>query len=304
MEPCEARAMMTVSPEPVSLAHVNDLQGRTSAQLAWRDSGPEEGGYRIERRVAKRGQRFELVTIIPRNVTTYLDASLPGTNVYGYRIVPIRNGFPLAAAESAAIDTRGPLSALKLNLSAPGPREMRLSWTAPSADETGFRIERRESLTAAWQSIATLPATADRFVGYTDYTVRPNNSFQYRVITLRGDRSNGSNVADLKTPRGDITSLPAVGVSSFQAYTEAGTPGVYMDWVDRTKAETGYTIQRRWRGESTWTDIARLGINANQFFDATATDPTNLEYRIVTEGVLTRSFTETLRYVAPPIDPG
>ncbi len=56
--------------------------------------------------------------------------------------------------------------------------QLMLSWTDNASDEDGFLVERRESATPTFTQVAFLGPNA---AGYMDDTVRPGQSYCYRV---------------------------------------------------------------------------------------------------------------------------
>lgn len=95
------------------------------------------------------------------------------------------------AFRALAIDARSvppPVTApTGLTLTSLSQNQIQLSWIDNSADETGFRIERRSSTERTFREIATAPSAAGTgtTVTFTDSNVTPALSYEYRVRAYR-----------------------------------------------------------------------------------------------------------------------
>jgi alkaline phosphatase D len=104
--------------------------------------------------------------------------SISTWRTYGYNSVPVVPRPALAAAASAV------------------PGAIRLTWTDDSTVETGFRIERRQAL-SAWQEIGSTDENAEL---YQDASAQVGLTYDYRVITENGDEEAApSNVVTAST---------------------------------------------------------------------------------------------------------
>lgn len=92
-----------------------------------------------------------------------------------------------------------------------------LTWQDKSTNETGFRVERRSG-SAAWQLLATLGSNTQT---YTDSSVAPNTSYEYRVLAVnaQGSAASASVTAALQ-------SVLQYGQSEYQRQGCAGCHGV------------------------------------------------------------------------------
>ncbi|MDB1087590.1 glycosyl hydrolase family 8 [Streptomyces sp. ACA25] len=104
------------------------------------------------------------------------------------------------AVTTAAPSTTAPAAPSGLTATASGPTDITLSWTDNSADETGFRIERRTGADGSW---ALLTTTAPDVTTHTDTGLTGGTSYRYRVRATN-----------------------AAGDSAFSDEAEATAPGV------------------------------------------------------------------------------
>lgn len=85
-----------------------------------------------------------------------------------------------------------------------------LTWKDETANETGFRVERRAANTADWRTLATLPANA---TAYTDTSAPAGASLVYRVTSFNaaGNGPQASNEAAVGPPITPPASTPRTG---------------------------------------------------------------------------------------------
>lgn len=86
------------------------------------------------------------------------------------------------------------------------PTATRLTWTDLSANETGFRIERRAGRTSAWETLASVGANT---TSYTDSAVSAAATYTYRVAAFNsaGSSAQFSNEAAVLLPPASATSV-------------------------------------------------------------------------------------------------
>jgi hypothetical protein len=141
-------------------------------------------------------------------------------------------GTPTPTAPAAA----GNLSAVVLSTT-----RVRLAWTDNSANETGFKVQRRAQGQTAW---ATLTTTAANVVAYDDAAAAANTTYEYRVIATNavGDAA-ASNVATATTAASGIPAAPANLLGALQT---GGS--VRLTWADNSSNESGFQVERRFAG--------------------------------------------------------
>ncbi|MDH3222299.1 MAG: S8 family serine peptidase, partial [Gemmatimonadota bacterium] len=83
-----------------------------------------------------------------------------------------------------------------LSATAVGGQQVDLSWTDGSNNEDGFRVERREGQTGAWQTVMDLPANT---TSYTDGSVAAGTEYCYRVSAFNGSGPSTSSNVDCAT---------------------------------------------------------------------------------------------------------
>ncbi|MBN1674129.1 MAG: fibronectin type III domain-containing protein [Kiritimatiellae bacterium] len=150
--------------------------------------------------------------------------------------------------------------------------EVRLAWRDNSTDETGFKIDRRQSGTDAWVRIATTTANV---TAYTDSGLSAETKFYYMVKAYNAaGNSPYSNVADVTTPP------PAPAAPANVTARAAGSTRIELSWTDRSGNETGFKIDRRQSGTTPWVRVASTGANATAWSDAGLPPATRFYYLV------------------------
>jgi hypothetical protein len=149
-----------------------------------------------------------------------------------------------------------------------------LSWTDLALSETGYAIERRESVSGTgWQEIGITGANA---TSYVDNTIVCNTEYVYRVQTRRSTDEVRSGYSDEIII--DFDCSPMVDPDNLVATTVSGTH-INLTWNDNNNVETSYKIERRISG-STFAEIASISANSTSFADTTIVCGTDYDYQV------------------------
>ncbi|MFH1764118.1 MAG: fibronectin type III domain-containing protein [Gemmatimonadota bacterium] len=172
--------------------------GSTTMALTWTDASGNETGFVVER---KQGAGGTITQIGPFGVNTtgIVDTDLSPNTTYFYRVQACNAVGCSAPSTEANSTTWGvpPGAPAGVNAVATGSTTVELSWTDGSADETGFRIERKEGAAGAYGGVGTVPENTTSFA---DTGLSANTTYYYRVFAFNpsGD-SPSSNVDDATT---------------------------------------------------------------------------------------------------------
>jgi hypothetical protein len=148
-----------------------------------------------------------------------------------------------------------------------GYNQIDLSWIDNSANEDGFRIERREE-GASFSEIGTVEANV---IDYNDTTVKDGTTFYYQVMAYNaGGDSDASNEASVTTELYPPSDLVATAKSTNQ---------IDLTWTDNSSSEDGYKIERR-TGTEGFSQIFTTGPNVESFSDTGLAQGTTYEYQI------------------------
>ncbi len=108
-----------------------------------------------------------------------------------------------------------------------GPNAVRINWTDNSANETGFRVQRRRGTTGTYFTVANLPAGTTSF---TNTGLTAATQYYYRVKAVNGNGTSASGEATVTTP--------AAGAGDVVFATNAG--GGLVIGADGTSYEADY----------------------------------------------------------------
>ncbi|MBN1671469.1 MAG: lamin tail domain-containing protein [Kiritimatiellae bacterium] len=164
--------------------------------------------------------------------------------------------------------------AVPQNLSASAVSQTRidLSWTDASDNETGFRIDRRQSGLTAWVEAGTRGANQTTF---SDLNLAAGTPYYYKVKAYNDDgNSPYSNVATATTQQGPP------GAPSGLSATAASGSAIELRWTDGSGNETGFKIERSPNGSSSWQQIATAGADVTAYSDAGLPPATAFTYRV------------------------
>ncbi|MBN1674131.1 MAG: fibronectin type III domain-containing protein [Kiritimatiellae bacterium] len=190
------------------------------------------------------------------------------------RARPQGAGYDRGAFEYAGASVPTPAAPSALVASAASSSRITLGWRDNSSDETGFKIDRRQSGTSDWVRIAT---TGPNATAHTDTGLSADTKFYYRVKAYNAaGNSPYSNLADATTaPEATPPAAPAS-----LAARATGATRIELNWADRSGDETGFKIDRRQSGAGDWVRIATTGPNTTAHTDTGLSADTKFYYMV------------------------
>jgi titin len=154
--------------------------------VSWTDASDDETQFEIERRAGSGA--FQPLATIAANKTIFSDATVAASTAYAYRVRALNaTGASPYATSPRVKPSAAPLFApgapcclgAETQQSNAGPHVL-LRWTDLVSNETGFRVERKESKAdASWLLLAELPPSATLFA---DRTAVSGTLYVYRVV--------------------------------------------------------------------------------------------------------------------------
>ncbi len=263
----------------------NLLSGRARGELGTASTGRPEYDYSID---------FVLdyytltVTSDPSGASIWRDGSdtgqitphtfdpcVPGTysvQLAGWSFTPNTHSVPVLG-EDFAINFLGlpPLAPSTLAATTISSSQINLAWTDNSANETGFKIERKTA-TGTWQQIATVGANVN---AYNNTGLEQHTAYYYQVRAYHqlGDSgySNEASATTLYATPNAPTNLTAAPVSSV---------GINLAWTDNSTLETGFKIERKTGVSGSWSQIGTVGANVTTYSSTGLTQHTTYYYRV------------------------
>lgn len=217
---------------------------------------PNTGGYQIYQTVTKTNVSLTAGQHVMR---VALLTNAPGGGFGNF------NYFAISAPAPA-----GPPPS-NLTASASSPTQVNLTWADNSANETGFRVERKTG-NGSYSQITTVGASV---TGYNDASASPVTTYTYRVRAYNavGDSGN-SNEASATTP----DTLPAAPSSLTATPTSSST--VNLAWSDNSGNEAGFKVERKTGAGGTYSQIASLAAGVTGYSDSGLSGSTLYYYRV------------------------
>lgn len=203
----------------------------------------------------------------------------------GVDVLPSTNGKVVSNGrvnlqKSAALNTMRRPDGLTAT---PAPLAIDLSWNDRASTETGFIVERSTKNpdtfanpdAAGWTTIATsVPSNSE---SYRDSTVAAGTTYYYR-LRAKGSPYNSAPTWVTKVSAKPLAEAPLPAPSGFG--NSAAATSIFLWWTDNASDETGYTVERRRAGDSSFTRLATLAPNSRTYKDIPLTPGTTYTYRI------------------------
>jgi Tol biopolymer transport system component len=154
------------------------------------------------------------------------------------------------------------------------PLRVRLTWTDPNADETGYRVERRTGPSGSFASLATLPADA---ISHEDNGVSPDTQYTYRVLAKGaiGDSQPASITIDVPgAPPAPVVDSP----------TRIANSGLRLEWSAGGQGLFSFRVERSVDDGSSWDVAASLPSSATSLEDTGLLPDHGYRYRVQSFG--------------------
>jgi beta-lactamase superfamily II metal-dependent hydrolase len=197
--------------------------------LKWKDNASNESGFRIERRTS--GGSFAQIASVGPNITSYSDSGLASGTTYDYRVLAFNDGGSSSYSNTASATTQSPApqppaAPSGLGAAAITTSRIDLQWTDNSANESGFRVERRSG-GGSFSQVASLAANV---TSYQDTGLASATTYEYRVLAYNADGSSAySNTASA------TTHAPPPPISLVvDAFREKGLQKAALSWSGAT----------------------------------------------------------------------
>jgi fibronectin type 3 domain-containing protein len=224
-----------------------------------------------------------------------------GTGGFWERLLGLRAGAVDPDAAAQPLEPRMMLAVIPrvgntLPLAPPGfaavtvaPDNVRLAWTAPGTNATGYRIM-RAGATGDFTQVGSVASRTQ--LSFIDTSVRSNTPYRYQIVSLSGAAaSTPSAVASVWTPLFTPTNFRTTVVSS---------TNVTLNWQARDPSATSYIIVRSTNGGSFMPLRVVSGGSITSYVDTTVTWGTNYAYRIqATAGTKASAVSNPVTAVVP-----
>lgn len=238
-------------------------------ELSWKPKSPQDNGFIIERST---NSTSGFSVFKPLTSTFLFDNSITSDITYYYRIKTITDfGDSDYSSVVSQIRISPPLAPYELSVSQEKLNELLLTWKKSISSEVGFIIERSILNNTSFTRIDTVKARD--ILTFTD-KVDPNKLYYYRVVAYNeGGNSSASNSVS-------ITSLFVPNKPDQLSVKQTKLDEMTLRWEDQSSNEDGFIIEKSEDNGATFTKVAAIAANLNQYID-TSNPPTDFyTYRV------------------------
>jgi hypothetical protein len=163
-----------------------------------------------------------------------------------------------------------PASPADLHATAVTASQIDLAWTDRSADEDGFRIERKTGEGGTWTQIDTV---GPNIRAYQDTGRAEGTTYFYRVRAFNGIGTSAySNELGVLTRPAAPTGLTATAINERR---------VNLSWADHSASETGFRVERKINAGDPWTPVGTVAADVTAFADTHVLETTTYTYRVL-----------------------
>lgn len=223
----------------------------SNVDLTWTDNSAVEGGFTVYRWTA--WNPLTLIATVAANVTSYHDAGL-SDSTYWYQVRVLKDGGEGDASNNAAalVATAPPSTPADVSAVPQASSAIMFSWTATSANATGFRVERSTDGGTSWINYQMMSG-GDSYI--SDNGVTAEQQLCYRVTAFNSLGESAPSNAACTTPPAAPTDFGATPV-------DAST--IDFAWTDNSNVEDGYAIGIDY-GFDYWEIVAVVGPNITSY---------------------------------------
>lgn len=174
-------------------------------------------------------------------------------------------------------------------------KQINLSWTANSANETGFEISRSTTSGGTYNVVRTTTAGV---TSWADNTLNPSTQYFYKIRAI-----NANSASALTGPVNATTQgIPAAPSTPGALTGTANTSNrITLNWNDNSSNETGFEIQKSSQSGSGFVTIVTTAANVETFVDNNVNGHSTNYYRVraVGEGGSASAFVTSAAISSP-----
>ena len=212
------------------------------------------------------------------------------------RVYEAYSGDPMDFGDGLFTITLAPDSPANLQLTVISATQINLAWQDNSANETGFRIERKTGPTGTWTYVTSVGPNK---TAYQNKGLKAGTTYYYRLRSYNTDGKSGySNEAFATT----LTVGPAAPTNLTAA--AASSTSVNLAWQDNSNDETGFKIERKTVPPNKWEEIATVGAGVTAYKNTGLTTNTLYYYRVRAYNASGNSSYSNSADAIPPSVPG
>ncbi len=237
-----------------------------SLLIRWRDYSDLEEIYEVQRSETEVND-FQTIAELPPDSRRHTDSDLSGDQMFDYRVRVTAGELTSLWSNIANVTTSAP--PVNLRSTALSDTSIRLDWDDVSDNETGYFVQFAGAGSQSWLPLADLDANVTTF---SDFRLEEGTAYQYRVNSYVGDvESPYSNAVIVVTFPKPPTNLTA---------QRGSTSSIVLNWVDNSRYETGFEIERALAENGQFERIGILESNELTFVDTDLEISTTYFYRL------------------------
>jgi titin len=242
-----------------------------SIRLNWTDNSTGEDGFKIDKKIGDGAWTVAYGTVAV-NAVTWTDDNADVNQNLQYRVYSYSGTFFSNYVETTVIDNTFP-APTDLTTTQASIISATIAWNDNSTGEEKFEIERKLSADATYLKVGEVAGSATTTKTYSDTTVVPTNTYDYRV---KGVLGTNSSAYITKTGYENIFAAP----TNLAATVESET-SIKLTWTDNSIGEEGFKIDRKVGSTGTWVaDYASVGSDLTTWTDTGLTTGTAYYYKI------------------------
>ncbi|SNB46427.1 DUF2341 domain-containing protein [Geobacter sp. DSM 9736] len=256
---------------PTNLAAVADT---TRVTLTWADNTADETGFKIERCTGADCTGFIEIAQTSANVTTYNDDTACNATTYRYRIRATSTtvGYDTAYSNTVTSMTLSPevpvLTASRISES-----QINLTWTDPTGDETGYKVER--CIGAGCSDFSQIAGLGSSATTYADPGLVPGYTYTYRV------KSYKTATCPWETSSSTATATTNISAPTGLVASAIDTTRITLSWTDTNTSKTGFRIDRCTASDcSNFNEVFTTTGTSTTWSDTSVASGTSYSYRV------------------------
>ena len=211
---------------------------------------------------------WEVVDVELKEDTTSIKDRLSDNGIYRYRLKIDTENYTGVSNISKPITNITSPSNLQCVPVSPG--RIDLSWTNPSLGDFTILIQRKDSGSSTYKTIAQVDSN---ITSYSDTKDIETGKTYYYKITVKDSSGNTYSTREYKLSA-DVPDSPkylTIDITSPTSFT--------LNWYDNINNESGFIIERR-TGNGSFVEIATVPANTTYYTDGTVTSSSNYTYRV------------------------
>jgi hypothetical protein len=157
-----------------------------------------------------------------------------------------------------------PIAPRSIQAAAPSASVVNLTWVDRTANETGYRVLRKEGPAAANTQYVELATLAANSQSYQDTLAVPNTTYSYVLVAFNAQGESVTCPVTVTTPVG---STPAPAAPTNLTATAISGTQINLAWQDNSDNETGFQIQRKEGVNGAYGPIHTTGIGVTSYQD-------------------------------------